>query len=54
MLSVNEQIPNGSIPDVVFPFKLSKADARTQIDKFVNKRKFLLTHNLKKSLQQKI
>lgn len=39
-LSVNQQIPNGSIPDVVLPFGLKKAEARSLIEQFVNKRKF--------------
>lgn len=39
-LSVNNQIPNGAIPDVVLPFKLSKADAKKEIEKFVLKRQF--------------
>lgn len=39
-LSVNEQIPNGSIPDVVLPFGINKDMARAEIEKFVNKRKF--------------
>ncbi len=39
-LSVNQQIPNGSIPDVILPFHVSKEDARAKIEEFVNKRKF--------------
>lgn len=39
-LSVNQQIPNGAIPDVVLPFKLTKAEAKQQIESFVGKRKF--------------
>ncbi len=39
-LSVNQQIPNGAIPDVVLPFKLTKAEAKEQIESFVEKRKF--------------
>lgn len=39
-LSVNQQIPNGVVPDVVLPFKLKKDEARAEIEKFVNKRKF--------------
>lgn len=39
-LSVNQQIPNGAVPDVVLPFKLSKQDARVGIEAFVNKRRF--------------
>lgn len=40
ILSVNEQIPNGTIPDVVLPFKLTKEEARSSIEEFVGKRKF--------------
>ena len=39
-LSVNQQIPNGVIPDVVLPFHLTKAEAKEQIENFVGKRKF--------------
>ena len=39
-LSVNQQIPNGSIPDVVLPFQVTKDVARSQIESFVGKRKF--------------
>jgi len=39
-LSINQQIPNGTIPDVVLPFKIPKETARLEIEKFVNKRKF--------------
>lgn len=40
VLSVNQQIPNGSIPDVVLPFKVTRDDAKNQIEKFVGNRKF--------------
>ena len=39
-LSINQQVPNGVIPDVVLPFKLTKAEAKEQIENFVGKRKF--------------
>lgn len=39
-LSINKQIPNGSIPDMVLPFKVTKEEAKKQIEKFVGKRKF--------------
>lgn len=39
-LSVNQQIPNGAIPDVVLPFNLTKQEAKKQIENFVGKRKF--------------
>ena len=31
-LSINEQVPNGAVPDTVLPFKLTKAEAKKQID----------------------
>ena len=31
-LSINQQIPNGSIPDIVLPFKLTREEARKQIE----------------------
>lgn len=40
MLSLNEQIPNGAVPDVVLPFSVKKEEARASIEKFVGKRKF--------------
>ncbi|MDO4978918.1 MAG: TFIIB-type zinc ribbon-containing protein [Candidatus Saccharibacteria bacterium] len=39
-LSINNQLPNGAIPDVVLPFGVTKADAEAEIRKFVEKRKF--------------
>lgn len=39
-LSINEQVPNGAVPDVVLPFNVSKDDAKHQIETFVGKRKF--------------
>lgn len=39
-LSLNEQIPNGAVPDVVLPFSIKKEEARASIEKFVGKRKF--------------
>lgn len=39
-LSINEQIPNGAVPDVVLPFSVSKEDAKKAIETFVGKRKF--------------
>ena len=39
-LSVNQQIPNGAVPDVVLPFKTPKKEAQESIEQFVGKRKF--------------
>lgn len=40
VLSVNQQVPNGAVPDVVLPFKMTKQQAKDHINKFVGKRKF--------------
>ena len=32
-LSVNQQIPNGAVPDTVLPFKISKNEAKESIEK---------------------
>lgn len=47
-LSINEQIPNGSVPDVVLPFNMSKEEARQLIEGFVKKRKFYAHPKFKK------
>ena len=39
-LSVNDQIPNGAVPDKVLPFSVIKNDAMTAIKKFSDKRSF--------------
>lgn len=48
ILSVNEQIPNGSIPDTLLPFKVAKEEAEGIIKGFVNKRKFFANPKFKK------
>ncbi len=47
-LSVNQQIPNGAIPDVVLPFNVTKDAAKAEIEKFVGKRKFFANPQFKK------
>ena len=39
-LSVNQQIPNGAVPDMVLPFGIAKDVAQAEITSFVEKRKF--------------
>ena len=39
-LSINQQIPNGAVPDMVLPFRVPKEMARGRIEQFVGKRKF--------------
>jgi len=47
-LSINEQVPNGSIPDAVLPFGVQKEIAKEEIEKFVSKRKFFAHPTFKK------
>ena len=47
-LSINHQIPNGSIPDVVLPFGVKKDVAKIAIEQFVGKRKFFAHPRFKK------
>ena len=46
-LSVNQQIQNGSIPDLVLPFSITKEIAENEIEKFVMKRKFFANPKFK-------
>ncbi len=47
MLSINQQVPNGAVPDMTLPFKLTKKEAQTQIEEFVGKRKFFANPKFK-------
>ena len=48
ILSINSQIENGSVPDAVLPFSLTREQAREKIDQFVGKRKFFANSTFKK------
>ena len=48
VLSVNEKMPNGAVPDMVLPFKLEKATAEKNIQDFVKKRQFFAHPQFKK------
>lgn len=50
-LSINQKIPNGSVPDVVLPFYIKKEDARKAIEEFVNKRKFFANTKFKQEFK---
>ena len=39
LLTVNEQVPNGAVPDAVLPFKLTRDEAIARIRQFAGKRK---------------
>ena len=47
-LSVNQQIPNGSVPDVVLPFAIKRENAKACIEEFVGKRTFFAHPRFKK------
>ena len=46
-LSVNQQIPNGAVPDMLLPFSVKQSDAQAEIEKFVSKRKFFANPKFK-------
>ena len=48
VLSINHQIDNGAIPDVLLPFKLSREEAVEAINKYVGKRSFFADKKFKK------
>jgi hypothetical protein len=39
VLTINEQVPNGAIPDAVLPFKITHKDAMAKIREFAGKRR---------------
>ena len=47
-LTVNDQIENGAVPDVVLPFGIKKDEAQGLIQKFVGKRQFFANPKFKK------
>ncbi|WP_297081196.1 TFIIB-type zinc ribbon-containing protein [uncultured Demequina sp.] len=40
ILSINDKIPNGAVPDGILPFHITKQEAMTRIAEFAGKRKF--------------
>jgi hypothetical protein len=47
VLGVNEQIPNGAVPDAVLPFRIRKDDAVARIRQFVDKRRLFALKEFK-------
>lgn len=47
-LSLNKKIPNGAVPDLILPFKVTKQEAKENISKFINSRKFFANPKFKK------
>ena len=48
LLSIENQIPNGAVPDLVLPFLLSKEQAQQRIKEFVKKRTFFANLRFKR------
>lgn len=48
VLSINQQVPNGSVPDMVLPFDVTREEAQKLIDKFVSNRRFFAHPKFKK------
>lgn len=50
VLSVNEQLPNGTIPDAILPFRVTKAEALNRMKRFVSENAYMcepgFVHNL--------
>ena len=51
VLSINEKMPNGAVPDLVLPFKLKKEEAEAKIHGFVEKRQFFAHPKFKQEFQ---
>ncbi|MEO7063579.1 MAG: TFIIB-type zinc ribbon-containing protein [Dokdonella sp.] len=47
VFSVNEQVPNGAVPDAVLPLHIKKEDAVARIRQFVDKRRFFALKEFK-------
>lgn len=50
LLSLENQMPNGAVPDILLPFLLSKDDALAKIKKFAGMRSLFSTRAFKKGL----
>ena len=48
VLTINERIENGSVPDAILPFKIQKEEAMNAIRGFVNQRQFYALPKFKK------
>jgi hypothetical protein len=50
-LSLNEAVPNGAVPDVVLPFRLTREQACASIEAFVKKRRFFANTQFKQEFK---
>ena len=47
-LSINQQLPNGAVPDIVLPFAIDRKEAQDLINGFVKKRRFFANPKFKR------
>ena len=47
VFGINEQVPNGAVPDAVLPFRITKDDAVARIRQFVHKRRLFALKQFK-------
>lgn len=52
-LSINQQIPNGAVPDMILPFSVTKEQAQAKIEQFVSKRKFFSNRKFREEFEPK-
>lgn len=50
-LSLNQQIPNGAVPDIVLPFSLTREEAEREVRSFVEKRQFFANTKFKQEFK---
>lgn len=48
LLSINTRIENGTVPDAILPFQIKKEEADKRIKKYIKKRYFFVSNDLKK------
>ncbi len=51
VLTINEQIPNGAVPDAVLPFKITHDEAVARIDAFAGKRRLFADRGFLREFQ---
>lgn len=50
-LSINNQIPNGAVPDGILPFRITKEDAMARVTEFVKSRRTFANSRFKKEFK---
>ncbi len=48
ILSLNSQVDNGAVPDMILPFSVKKEEAENKIEEYISKRRFFADRSFKK------